>query len=68
MESRTTTFGRIMHLYAMHKGMAPLSFFLDGNRISPEATLAELRSKDGDLVDVVLTIGFAYWRGNTKRM
>ncbi len=45
-----------------------LSFFLDGNQISPDATLAELRLKDDNLVDVVLTVCFAYWRSNTKRM
>ena len=52
----TTSFGRIMNAYANRKGVraVDLSFLLDGHRIEPYETIADLDLEDEDQVDCFL--------------
>ncbi|KAL3796187.1 hypothetical protein ACHAW5_011285 [Stephanodiscus triporus] len=53
---KSTTFDKIMHAYAMRKGVEAksLRFYLDGEHIGPNNTCAELELEDEDQVDVIL--------------
>jgi small ubiquitin-related modifier len=52
----TTSFGKIMNTYASRKGVraGDLMFFLDGERIEPYQTIADLDLEDEDQVDCLL--------------
>jgi small ubiquitin-related modifier len=52
----TTSFGRIINAYANRKGVraVDLSFLLDGHRIEPYQTIADLDLEDEDQVDCFL--------------
>jgi small ubiquitin-related modifier len=52
----STRFGKIMHTYAIRKGVEvdSLRFLLDAERIGPNYTCAELGLEDEDQVDVIL--------------
>jgi len=52
----TTSFGRIMNAYANRKGVraVDLNFLLDGERIKPYQTIADLDLEDEDQVDCFL--------------
>jgi len=52
----TTTFGKIMYAYASRKGVraVDLRFLLDGERIEPYQTVADLDLEDEDQVDCLL--------------
>ncbi|EEB08678.1 hypothetical protein SJAG_03843 [Schizosaccharomyces japonicus yFS275] len=53
---KTTEFGKLMKIYCARQGksMSSLRFLVDGERIRPDQTPAELEMEDGDQIEAVL--------------